>query len=278
MTLFDIQRLVRRIPDVLHDTGESPLAPKLAEDFTAACHATNLRLQQCEAMLKAGDRHQAIQLAETPPNLLDCVTALEFREADQWRSYCEQHKLPVADRTDARSVQALNECYAQGVSTDHPLYAAYRKAVLSRSDENALIALQSIVRINPTDANAASELARLDAKVLQARLVHLNDLLEGATPELVASEVVAIEGFGFSNRPTGDPWRKAQTIRCVALLGEAETGGWTEALSKLDHIRRLQGDYSLDLPTDAMRRIEVLGAWGRTEQERTETNESSVRC
>jgi hypothetical protein len=268
MTLFDIQRLARRIPDVLHAGSDSPAAPKLAEDFAAACHATNLRLQQCETMLNAGDRHQAVQLAETPPNLLDCVTALEFREADLWRAYCEQHGLPVADRIDARSVRVLNECYAQGISTDHPLYAGYRKAVLSRDDQEALKALQSIVRLNPADANAVSELTRLDAKVLQARLLHLDDLLEGGDAESVVAEVVAIEGFGFEHQPAGESWRKAQTTRCAVLLGEAETASWAEALSKLDHIRRLQSDCSLELPADLLRRIEAREVWGRAEQDK----------
>src|ERR1017187_10800613 len=125
MTLLEIQRLARKISDALQEPGGNPSNPKLAEDFATACHAANLRLQQCEAMVKAGDRHQAIQLAETHPNLLDCITALEFREADQWRSHCEKHGLPVADKIDARSVHSLNECYAQGISTDHPLYAIY---------------------------------------------------------------------------------------------------------------------------------------------------------
>ena len=108
-------------------------------------------------MLKAGDHHQAIQLAEAQPNLLDCVTALEFRDADRWRAYCQQHGLPVADKIDARSVHALNECYAQGIPTDHPLYAAYRKAALSRDDEEALKTLQSIVRLNPSDKSSTTK-------------------------------------------------------------------------------------------------------------------------
>src|ERR1035438_10014558 len=174
MTLLEIERLVRKISELLKQVGNPALAPKLAEDFAAACHAANLRLQQCEAMIKAGDRQQAIQLAETAPNLLDLVTVLEFRGSDEWRGYCQQNSLPIADRIDARSVQTLNRCYAQGITTDHPLYAAYRSAVLSRNDEEALKTLQSITRLNPADTNAASELARLDAKVLDRKSTRLN--------------------------------------------------------------------------------------------------------
>src|ERR1700740_565979 len=156
MTLLETERLVRKISDLLKQAGNPAIAPKLAEDFAAACQATNLRLHQCEAMIKAGDRHQAIQLAETAPNLLDLVTVLEFRGSDDWRGYWGKNGLPVADRIDARPVQALNDCYAQGIATDHPLYASYRRAVLGRKDEDALKALQSITRLNPADANASS--------------------------------------------------------------------------------------------------------------------------
>src|SRR6185369_14900692 len=118
--------------------GNPEIAPKLAGDYAEACHIANLRLQKCEAMIEAGDRPQAIQLAETVPNLLDLVTVLEFCGSDEWRSYCQQNALPVADRIDAHSVQALNDCFAQGITTDDPLYTDYRNAVLNRNDEEAL--------------------------------------------------------------------------------------------------------------------------------------------
>ena len=103
---METERLVRKISELLKHVGNPAIAPKLAEDFAAACHAANLRLQQCEAMIKAGDRQQAIQLAETAPNLLDMVTVLEFSGSDNWRAYCQQNSLPAADRIDARSVGA----------------------------------------------------------------------------------------------------------------------------------------------------------------------------
>jgi hypothetical protein len=272
MTLLETERLVRRISDLLTQVGNSAIAPKLAEDFAAACHAANLRLQQCEAMIKAGDRQQAIQLAETTPNLLDIVTVLEFNGSDNWRGYCQQNSLPDGDRIDARAVRALNECYGQGITTDHPLYAAYRSAVLSRDDEGALKALQSITRLNTTDANAASELARLDSKVLAARLESLDSLLEQGDAALVVAEVEKIEAFGFKNPPQGDVWRKAQAIRCGSLLEEVATlknsSKWMDAMAKLDFIHKLQGDFKVELPTASAQQLDTLEGWVRAEQEK----------
>ena len=272
MTLLETERLARRISERLQQGDNPESAAKLAEDYVTACHAANLRLQQCEAMIKAGDHQQAIQLAETTPNLLDLVTVLEFRGSDGWRGYCQQNTLPVADRIDARAIRALNDCYARGISTDHPLYAVYRRAVLNRNDEEALKALQSITRLNPSDSNAASELSRLDAKVLAARLQHLGVSVEGSDSQLVVAEVETIESFGFKTRPDGDGWRKAQAIRCGVLLEQAaklkDLFQWTDAQGKIDFIHSLRIEFKLELPIASLKQLEVLETWARGEKEK----------
>ena len=271
-TLLETERLVRKIGALLSQAGGPEIAPKLAEDFVVVCHATNLRLQQCEAVIKAGDRHQAIQLAETAPNLLDMVTVLEFQGSDEWRAYCQQNSLPAPDRIDARSVQALNECYGQGITTDHPLYAIYRRAVLTRNDDEALKALQSITRLNPADTNAASELARLDAKVLATKVQHLGNSLEGGDPALLVAEIEAIEGFGFKSKPDGELWRKAQTIRCGCLLEETarlkNSSGWMDALGKIDFIHRLQDEFKCELSAELLPQLTILETWASGERDR----------
>jgi hypothetical protein len=272
MTLLETERLARKITDLLRQPGNSHITSKLAEDFSAACHGANLRLQQCEAMIRAGDDPQALQLAETAPSLLDLVTLLEFLGCDEWREYCQQRGLPVAERIDARAVRSLNACYGKGITTDHPLYALYRRGVLSRNDEAALRALQSITRINPSDANAASELERLDAKVLAKRLEGLGRLLELGDRGAVPGEIEAIEAFGFKTNPQGDIWRGAQLIRCEYLTGKAAaaraTGDWAGALASLELIERLKGGLGLEFAPLVRERIEALEVWARGEQEK----------
>jgi hypothetical protein len=272
MTLLETERLVRKISELLQQGDTPEIAAKLAADYVAACQGANLRLQQCEGMMKAGDSHQAIQLAETAPNLLDLVTVLEFRGSDEWRSYCHENKLPVANRIDARSIHTLNECYAQGITTDHPLYASYRSAVLNRNDEEALKILQSITRLNPTDANASSELLRLDAKVLAVRLQHLGVSLQGVETGLLVEEIETIEAVGFKNKPDGEIWRKAQAIRCGSLLTEAakskSASRWLDALAKLDLVHRLQNDFKVELQPDLLKELATLETWVRGEQEK----------
>ena len=282
MTLLEAERLVRKMSELLKHVGNSAIAPKLAEDFAAACYAVNLRLQQCEAMIKAGDRQQAIQLAETAPNLLDMVTVLEFNGSDNWRGYCQQNSLPAADRIDARSVGSLNECYAQGITTDHPLYATYRDAVLGRNYEDALKALQSITRLNPADANATSELIRLDSKVLAAKLECLGILVERGDAALVVTEIEKIEAFGFKTQPEGDIWRMAQAIRCGSLLKEIavhkDSSKWVDGLAKLDFIHRLQDDFKVELPPASAKQLDFLDSWARGEQSKAKKEREFQSC
>lgn len=276
MTLLEIERLIRRISEVLQPGGNPEAAPRAAEEFTAACHAASLRLQQCEAMIRANDRLQAIQLAETAPNLLDLIKLLEFSNATEWRAYCQKNALPVAERIDSRAVQALNQCYAQGISTDHPLYAAYRKATLTRNDAEALAALRSITRLNPSDANAASELARMDEKVLAARMEHLGTVLAGGDPALVVAEVEEIESAGFKSSFKGETWREAARVRCRVLLEEAgkakAASQWATALNKIELIRRLQKDLTLEFTPAELQQLEALEKWTAIEQDKDREN------
>ena len=237
MTLLEIERLNRRIAEVMQPGGNPDTAARLAEEFANACRAANQRLQQCESMIRANDRLQAIQLAESAPNLLDLISLLESRESMEWRSFCQKNALPVAERIDARAVQVLNECYRQGISTDHPLYAAYRKATLTRNNTEALNALRSIARLNPSDANAASELTRMDAKVLAARVEQLATVLNTGNAAQVVAEIESIESFGFKAKPDGEVWRKAALVRCTVLIEEANkakaASQWPVALTKI---------------------------------------------
>src|SRR6185437_9103618 len=267
-----IERLTRRITEVLQPGGSQDIAPRLAEEFASACRAANLRLQQCESMIRANDRLQAIQLAETTPNLLDLIALLDFPNAADWRAFCQKNALPAAERIDTSAMQTLKLCYAQGISTDHPLYAAYRKATLTRNDEEALRALRTIARLNPGDANAAAELSRLDAKVLGARLDHLGQVLDGADAALIVAEIETIESAGFKTHPDGDIWRKAALVRCGVLLAEAAkakaASQWTLVLNKIDLIRRLQKDLELELPANQLQSLADLEKWTRAEQEK----------
>ena len=86
MNLIEAERLVRKISEVLQHRAHEAQARQLAQDYADVCRTASHRLEQCAAMLGEGDEPQAIQLAESPPPLLDLVTRLGFRQLSEWRA------------------------------------------------------------------------------------------------------------------------------------------------------------------------------------------------
>src|SRR5947208_9403537 len=109
MTLAELERLVRRIEEAMERPPANGVLPKLAADYAAICRAAAQRLTQCAAMIGAGDEHQALQLAEAAPPLLDQLTLLSFRRSPNWRALCRGENLPAPENFDIKSIRQLNE-------------------------------------------------------------------------------------------------------------------------------------------------------------------------
>ena len=110
-TLSQVEQLVRRIDDLIGQPGLEAQAAKLAQDYAELGRATSRRLEQCAIMIANGQDLQALQLAESHPPLLDMVTMLSFRQAKEWRGYCQQHNLPWAEPFYDKHVRVLNSTY-----------------------------------------------------------------------------------------------------------------------------------------------------------------------
>lgn len=152
---------------------------RLSQDCSA-------RLERIAAMLAKGSDYQALQAAEEEPPLLDLAAALSFGGEKAWLDFCQAHRLPVAPRLDARTVQALDRLYAQGVTANHPLYKDFRAAVLSRENEKALRIVRTILKLNPGDDNARAELQRLENKQWQESMEELRAALKTDDEERIA--------------------------------------------------------------------------------------------
>src|SRR5438067_373864 len=138
--MITVEKLVRQISEVLASgNGAGEQASGIAADYARLCHDANQRLEQCAAMISKGSEYQALQLAETEPELLDLISDLSFAESKEWAEFCEKNHLPTPERIDARAVTTLNDLYSKGISPNHPLYKDYRAAVSSRDDGRAVV-------------------------------------------------------------------------------------------------------------------------------------------
>jgi hypothetical protein len=134
-----------------------------ASHYARLCSEAESRLEMIAAMLEKGSDYQALQTAEQEPPLLDLVGVLSFGGEKAWMEFCQAHQLPIAPRLDAKTVQALDRLYAQGVTANHPLYKDFRAAVLSREDDKALRIVRTILRLNSGDENAARRTRKIIA-------------------------------------------------------------------------------------------------------------------
>ena len=238
----------------------------LAAEYARLCQEANQRLESCAAMLEKGSEYQALQLAETEPVLLDVIATLSFGETPEWAAYCAANQLPVAPRCDAKAVQALDGLYAKGISANHPLYKDYRAAVTSRNDAKAIQIIRSIVRLNPDDANAKSELTRIENKLFQlklqelraaltqrdesATLAALSELERLATPARLA-ELPEFARAGEVRRGVARREAIAVAERLAGSLDEErQAGAWRMVGDILARLRALQAEHGFTLPSE----------------------------
>lgn len=193
-----ITSLTQSLRRALAENTISPSTAKAAEEYALLCREAEGRLEKVAQMLAAGGDYQALQAAEQEPPLLDLVAALSFGGEKAWQAFCETHQLPVATRLDASTVASLDALYARGINANHPLYKDFRSAVLSRNDTKALQIIRTILKLNPTDDNAKSELKRLQNKQFQEQLTDLRSALKTDDEELIANLTESLA-------TTGDP-------------------------------------------------------------------------
>jgi hypothetical protein len=252
MTLTQTERLVRKIAEAASQPSSDTQTAKLAQDYAEVCRAANRRLEQCAIMIEAGQFLQALQLAETPPPLLDLITLLAFRQAAEWRAYCQAHQLPWTEPFYDKYIRLLNNAYGKGIASDHPFYRDYRRAVMEKDDARALSILRVISRLNPSDPNTKEELKRLEDKMLRVKLESLRQVVATDDPAAIQAGLEQLEATGLPVPASHPAWQQAQVARCRQMLRRAEQlreqGVWQEVEAVVEEIHALATRYNLRLP------------------------------
>jgi len=252
MTLTQAERLVRRISEVANQPASDPQTAKLADEYAELCRAANRRLEQCAIMIEAGQFLQALQLAETPPPLLDLITLLAFRQAAEWRAYCQAHQLSWAEPFYDKYIRLLNNTYGKGIASDHPFYRDYRRAVMENENARALSILRVIARLNPSDANTKEELKRLEEKILRVKLENLRQVMAGGDAANIQACLEQIEASGLPVPAAHPVWQQAQIVHCQQMLSHAQElrrqDAWQGAEAIVEEIHASATRYNVRLP------------------------------
>jgi hypothetical protein len=265
ITVTQAERLVRKIAEAMTTPVTEAHIAKLAQEYADACRVAARRLEQCALMIEAGQSLQALQLAETPPPLLDLITVLSFRQAADWRAYCQAHQLPFTEPFYDKHLRQLNSSYGKGVAADHPYYRDYRRAVLKKNDERALSILRVIARVNPGDENTTDELRRVEDKLLKGKLEKLAEVMAAGDSAGTHVQMARIETSGVRVPPTHPIWQQAQAVRCQNLLkqaGEARNkDAWQQTESLVEQIHSIATQYDLQLPAADADAWSALEEW-----------------
>ena len=273
---MQVERLIARIRGQLELGTPDLEARSLAGEYAALCQRARERLEQCAALARGGNEHAAFQAAETDPDLLGLCAALSFAESDRWHALCRERGLPAGFPLDSQHVLAVESLYGRAIGENHPLYRDYRDAIRSRDEDRALSVLRSIVRINPDDPNARSELARLSAKFLREALGKVGALFAADAGEAAVELMERMERFGALELADEPRWEEALARRTAWLRGkaaeqvgahlvaaaEAKAGGpWEPCAAALGRVRALERDHHLNLSADQLATVGELESW-----------------
>ena len=273
---MQLERLIARIRGQLDLPAPELEARSLAGEYAALCQRARERLEQCATLARGGNEHAAFQAAEAEPDLLGLCAALSFAESDRWNALCRARGLPAGFALDSQLVQAVDGLYGKEIGENHPLYRDYRDAIRRRDEDRALSVLRSIVRINPDDPNARSELARLSAKFLRDSLGKVGALFAAGDDAAAVELMTRMERFGALELTDEPRWqaalaRRVEWLRLKAAeqarasLTAAEAahalGEWESCAAALGRVRALGRDHHLSFTPQENETIARLEGW-----------------
>ena len=197
------QTIVERITEALKKPGNTVALAGISAEYSQMCRKVNARLDQIASVIESGDDYQAIELAEARPSIMEEANTLSFSDLPSWVAFCEENQLEVPLKLNGKAVQQLNRIYSKGITANHRLYKEFRDSVLSKDDTKALSIIRKVVRLNPNDQNAQSEMRRLENKsflILEAELSEgVKNQQEDRTLELLEK----IETLGQAEKIAG---------------------------------------------------------------------------
>jgi hypothetical protein len=259
--LADIESLVSRLGAVLQQSGPGATDRDLADEYAEACISINERLSQCSRMIDEGSSMQALMLSEEKPNLLDSVAALSFAKSTEWHEACALNGLRLAPKLDRSAVHKVNELYTKGNRSEQTkaLYKQFRAAMAARDDASALASISAIASLDPTDADAGKELARLERKRREDSLRALKDALQNSNDAAVLSLLEDCHRLGITDavevgsamqvrhRVLADEARQKIGEIIPALSDLQMQGRWQQCGERASKVTSLAAMYGLSL-------------------------------
>lgn len=251
-------RLIGKLENCLALDGETADAREIASQYADACAKANARLNDCMDLLRGGSTYAALQMAESPPPLLDTLAALAFHNAAVWRELCAERGFPLPVEFNERAVRKIEALYTRQIKAAGTLYKEFRKAALARDLPQTVTILRALTAANPDDNNAAQQLRQFEQALLDKRLQAAVELLESGDSQTAIDRLDAIEDEHWSIALKGPLIEKLRSQRRTFDTQE-HSARLREVFAILENALR---DQRWHLAGNAIRQAEAIQAAG----------------
>lgn len=244
MSLYEVERLVRRLEDYLAPNAQTATLPKDTQDYTTWINAANQRLEQVVFMIDNQDLHQAMQLERVDPCLSDLVMHLDFNKSRDLRKLCAAQGLAEPPKIKRSMVARLNELFAADMDTLDGLWKEYNGARLQQDFDVALNVIRRIIKAKPDDKNALQELHELEKVDFTERFQKITDAVQAQdfhqVMSLIEVQEPLIEQFGLDAQ-FGQTWVRAKEMQLRVWMSwvqqHRQSGDWQSATIWCNRVR-----------------------------------------
>ena len=279
------EQLLHRIQTLLDDEHAALDGERLAHEFARRWNGACQRLEECDKLLEYGDDYTALQIAETPPTLLNQLDQLSFARLDAWSDLCRRKNWPVpGHRINRSAIGRLEALYEKPVRGNHPLFRKLQGAMLRKDFRHALSYLRQLDKENAGDRTIRDQRILFEKKILAMEEQILADLLEKNHPRQAIDRLNHLEGESWCIPLESDvladvrhrraEWEKEKALRqqdsCWEDLMTAVEGGdiniLRTAVNTLQDFQRRSGTSLSE--NEENRLAEIIASLEKQEEER----------
>jgi len=235
---------------------------RLSGEYVTAVDEASSRLQRCVDFIRQGKESTALQEAQFAPPLMDVLEAFSFPQQKNWSEELTKAGMIAPAPFDGKHISMMGELFAKPIDGTDPLYSDLAHAMRTKDLPKALNVLRIIRRKNPSDSNAASQIAKIEKGIQNEKIAELARLAREKNEGWFADAMSAFNSEPWENQPEGAEWseamaydeslrREACLTRCKSmienLLATRKNGSWKDAVGPLAQIDSLVSENGFGL-------------------------------
>jgi hypothetical protein len=259
---MNAKSLVDEIKQCLKNNAPEQDIRRLGAEYLTSFNEASGRLQRCVDLIRQGKESTALQEAQFAPPLMEVLEAFSFPQVGKWAEEMGKCGMPAPAPLDGKQISMMGELFAKPIDGTDPLYSDLAHAMRTKDLPKALNVLRIIRRKNPSDSNAATQLAKIEKGIQNEKIAELARLAREQNEGWFTDAMSAFNSEPWENQPEGGEWNEvaayAEAIRredclerCKAmienLLSIRKNGTWKDAVGLLAQIEALVAENGFGL-------------------------------